>query len=130
MPLLAGANNAKFMSNTFVLDKLGWKGSRRFRDEHAEVALSVCWCQFARNDTLQWHAGTCVDPFPLLFEEENRTCNVVRSVVSDTSGQEVKFAKSSQDALSGIEATWSSANKVMEPGATVMVTLTTVGCLS
>ena len=48
MSLLAGANNAKFMSNTFVLDKLGWKGSRSVRDEHAELG-----CQYGAESLQQ-----------------------------------------------------------------------------
>jgi hypothetical protein len=75
-------------------------------------------------------AGTCVEPFPLEFEENNRTCNLVRAVVSDTSGQAVSFVKPTKLSLGGIAATLSSANQVHNPNDTVLVHMVTVSALA
>lgn len=75
-------------------------------------------------------AGTCVEPFPLEFEENNRTCNLVQAVVSDTSGQVVSFVKPTELSLGGIAATLSSADQVHNPNDTVLVDMVTVSALA
>ena len=72
-------------------------------------------------------AGTCVEPFPSDFEEQNRTCKVVREVVSGSSGQQVSFVKPSETSLGGIEATLSGAEQIPRPNETIIVNMTTVG---
>ena len=71
-------------------------------------------------------AGTCVEPFPLEFEENDRTCTLVQAVVSDTSGQAVSFVKPTELSLGGIESTLSSADQVHNPNDTVLVDMVTV----
>lgn len=68
-----------------------------------------------------------MEPFPLDFEEHNRTCNLVEAVISGSSGAEVSFVKPVELSLGGIASTLSSADQQLTPNDTVIVNMTTVG---